>query len=378
MRFLDLFSGAGGISVGFELTGAFTCAAGIDAYEPAVNSFYANHPSAVAALAKPLDISAVDAKEYARAAGGRIDLIVGGPPCQGFSHAGPRDRNDARNRMVWEFMRFVEELRPTAFVMENVSGLLTTAQSKRGEILEVLQEEYLRLGYSTSWKVVNSVDYRVPQKRKRLILVGLQGKNQSFRFPIPPCGDEGRLFSHPERVQTVTDALGDLPSPSSLEPQPYEAEPRTWLQRFLRSDSSALRNHSLTKHSPEMIERLKAQRVGTRLYENWNHSWHRLDPDAPSPAVKENHRAPFVHFSEPRCASPRECARLQTFPDWFVLSGTKTHQLVQVGNAVPSLLAAHLATALADQLGLRVPSRWDESSNPWNIPQSEVLGSKTA
>jgi DNA (cytosine-5)-methyltransferase 1 len=378
MRFLDLFSGAGGISVGFELTGAFTCAAGIDAYAPAVTSFYANHPHAQSALAKPLDITEVDAREYAAASGGKIDVVVGGPPCQGFSHAGPRDRDDARNRMVWEFMRFVENIRPSAFVMENVSGLLTTAQSKRGEILEILREEYFKLGYSTSWKIVNSVDYRVPQKRKRLILVGLHDKNRTFEFPVTPCGDDTRLFAHPERVQTVGDALGDLPSPLAIEPQPYEQEPQSWLQRFLRSDSTSLRNHSQTKHSPEMVERLKAQRVGTRLYENWNHSWHRLDPNSPSPAVKENHRAPFVHFSEPRCASPRECARLQTFPDWFALSGTKTHQLVQVGNAVPSLMAAHLATALADQLGLRVPSRWDAASNPWESSSSETRISRIA
>jgi DNA (cytosine-5)-methyltransferase 1 len=116
-----------------------------------------------------------------------------------------------------------------------------------------------------------------------------------------------------------------------------------------------------------MVERLKEQKVGTRLYPNWNHSWHRLDPEKPSPAVKENHRAPFVHFSEPRATSPRECARLQTVPDSYVFLGTKTAQLIMIGNAVPAILSAHVATEIARQVfNVEPPTPWDVKNNPLN------------
>src|SRR5713101_1159485 len=272
---------------------------------------------------------------HARAVGGDIEVIIGGPPCQGFSHAGPRVRKDPRNRMVWEFLRFVEALRPTAFVMENVSGLLTTAQRQRGEFLEALRDEYWKLGYAARWAILDSADFRVPQRRKRLFLVGFRDRKREFTFPESPCGADGRMFSLPDPKQTTGDALSDVPTPIEADPQPYEREPSTWLQHFMRHGSKALSNHSPTRHSREMVKKIHAQEQGTRLYPNWNHSWYRLDPDLPAPAVKENHRAPFVHFAEDRVTSPRECARLQTFPDRFVFAGTKTAQLIQVGNAVP-------------------------------------------
>lgn len=360
---IDLFCGAGGLSHGFELTGAFRVRAGIDSYARAVETHGRNHPHVDEELRGALDITTLDPNEVARAAGGRIQIVVGGPPCQGFSHAGPRLRDDPRNQMVLEYLRFVETLRPVAFVMENVSGLLTTAQSRRGELIEELQENYAKLGYATAWKVLNSVDYRVPQKRKRLILVGIQG-SKAFVFPDSPCGADAHMFAYPEKPQTVHDALDDLPSPKPEDPQAYESEPSTWLQRFLRQDSTDLHNHLQTKHSDDVLARIRAQLPGTRLYPTWNHSWFRLDPNLPSPAVKENHRAPFVHHREHRATSPRECARLQTFPDKFVFSGTKTDQLIQIGNAVPCLLAAHIATALARHLGVRVRKPWEATPNP--------------
>lgn len=369
---VDLFCGAGGLSHGFELTGAFRIRAGIDSYARAMETHGRNHPHVAKSLRGALDVTELDPSEVASAAGGRVQVIVGGPPCQGFSHAGPRLRDDPRNQMVLEYLRFVEAIRPAAFVMENVSGLLTTAQSRKGELIEELQENYARLGYATTWRVLNSVDFRVPQKRRRLILVGIQG-TKAFEFPESPCGSEERLFSFPERVQTVSEALDDMPSPIADDPQPYDQDPRTWLQRFLRRGSNALHNHLQTKHSEDVLERIRLQRQGTRLYPSWNHSWFRLDPELPSPAVKENHRAPFVHHREHRATSPRECARLQTFPDRFVFSGTKTDQLIQIGNAVPCLLAAHIATALATQLGVRVPQPWQADSNPALAAEVEAV-----
>jgi DNA (cytosine-5)-methyltransferase 1 len=247
--------------------------------------------------------------------------------------------------------------------MENVSGILRTGQAKKHDLIDSLVREYRELGYAVEWKVLNSSGFRVPQHRKRFVMVGLRGRKKSFAFPAPVSSESEALFA--ERALTVQDALGDMPSPRSEDPQPYESAADTPLQRFLRVGSDALYNHLETFHSDDMVSRLKAQEVGTRLYPNWNHSWYRLDPSRPSPAVKENHRAPFVHFAEPRATSPRECARLQTVPDCYRFIGTKTAQLIMVGNGVPCVFAAHIATEVARQGFGREPKiAWDAESNP--------------
>lgn len=369
LKVLDLYSGLGGLSLGFEFTGLFKTLGGIDNYAPAIETFYQNHPDIeVELLRKPQDLSSLEPSRVEEALGEKPDVIVGGPPCQGFSHAGRRlddISHDKRNEQVFHFFRFVTQIRPKAFLMENVSGILRTGQSRKHELLDFLTARYQEIGYAVAWRLLDTVNYRVPQSRKRLILVGIRDSNRPFSFPEPPCRQDSSLFSPGEEFYTVKDALSDLPSPNEDEPQSYSKEPESLLQDFLRRGSTKLYNHLITKHSPQMEVKLELQKIGTRLYPNWNHSWYRLDPSAPSPAVKENHRAPFVHFKEPRSVSPRECARLQTIPDKYRLHGTKTAQLVMLGNAVPPIFSAHLATALATQaFDLDPPVRWALDSNP--------------
>lgn len=366
LRVLDLYCGLGGLSIGFELTDAFETIGGIDHFKWAVRTFYENHRCSPKLLSKTQDMSTLSTDAVLDDLGEKPDVIVGGPPCQGFSDAGLRFADlceDARNNQVFHFFRFVREIQPQAFVMENVSGILRTGQSQKHELIDLLVREYEDLGYAVEWKVLNSSGFRVPQNRKRFVMVGLRGRRKPFTFPAPITSNEPRLFMEP--ALTVLDALGDVPTPREPDPQPYELEAATPLQRFLRRGSDALYNHLETFHSPTMVSRLAAQEVGTRLYPNWNHSWYRLDPARPSPAVKENHRAPFVHFAEPRATSPRECARLQTVPDRVRLLGTKTAQLIMVGNGVPPVFAAHIATEVARQGFSREPKvAWDSASNP--------------
>lgn len=368
IKLLDLYCGLGGLSLGFEMTGAYDTLGGIDNYEWAIKTFYRNHELKSKLISQVQDMSVLAPKAVLDDLGTSPDVIVGGPPCQGFSHAGRRLsdlEHDPRNAQVFHFFRFVKEIRPRAFVMENVSGILRTGQKKKNELLERLKGLYHEVGYSISWRILNSVDYRVPQQRKRLFLVGILDHGKPFAFPKPCCGKQRNLFHSREPYYTAGDALDDLPSPKDDEPQDYEKPPRTPMQRFLRNKSEALHNHLPTKHREEMIKKIEKQPVGTRLYPSWNHSWYRLDPTKPSPAVKENHRAPFVHFSENRSASPRECARLQTIPDSYVLEGTKTAQLIQTGNAVPPAMAAHIATELASQgFNISVPEPWTVKENP--------------
>jgi DNA (cytosine-5)-methyltransferase 1 len=371
---LDLYSGLGGLSLGFEFTGAFRTIGGIDNYPPAVATFSFNHTFTTGLLSKPADMSVLQPLAVVDELGETPDVIVGGPPCQGFSHAGRRLedlKEDSRNDQVFHFFRFVRDLRPKVFLMENVSGILRTGQAKKNELIDNLAAEYRALGYSVAWKVLNTAHYRVPQVRKRFIMVGIRDSATEFSFPSSPCTEEPSLFSEPMR--TVLEALGDMPDPSAGFVK-YDRPATNALQRFLREDSDGIWNHLDTRHSEEMIERLKAQQVGTRLYPNWNHSWYRLDPSRPSPAVKENHRAPFVHFSEPRAASPRECARLQSIPDRYRLVGTKTAQLIMVGNAVPPIFSAHLATAIAEQaFSVAAPRPWTAASSPLGTDTGSTL-----
>ncbi len=364
---LDLYCGLGGLSLGLELTGAFETIGGIDNFAPAVETFYYNHSNIKSRLlSQTLDLSQLRPEQVLDDLGRRPDVIVGGPPCQGFSHAGRRLedlKEDPRNRQIFHYFRFIRAMRPKAFLMENVSGILKTGQQSKHELIDAIVREYEKLGYVVAWRVLNTSGFRVPQNRKRFIMVGIENGKAPFSFPMPPCNENWDLFGEP--LYTVFDALGDMPTPTKEDPQCYEYESQTPLQRFLRVGSEWLYNHSQTVHSPEMVRRLKAQKVGTRLYPSWNHSWYRLDPERPSPAVKENHRAPFVHFEEPRATSPRECARLQCIPDRYRLIGTKTAQLIMVGNAVPAIFSAHLGTAIARQaLGKEPPSPWSAEENP--------------
>lgn len=374
---LDLYCGLGGLSMGFEMTESFETLAGIDWYQPAIDTFYSVHRSRHPLFETRQDISKLSSQVVLDALGERPDVIVGGPPCQGFSAAGKRLESyeqDPRNQQVFEYLRFVREIRPRVFLMENVSGIRTTGQSRKNQLLDDLVTRYEELGYAVTWQVVNSADFRVPQRRLRFIMIGVADAVRPFRFPDVPCGKPSDLFRVNEPFLTAKDALSDLPSPRSAEPQEYTCGPLTPLQFFLRRGSGRLYNHLITKHSDVTVKKLENQEVGSRLYD-WNHSWIKLDPATPAPTVKMNNRAPAVHYAEPRLVSPRECARLQTIPDRVVIAGNKTQQLTQVGNAVPSIMAAHLATAIAEQCFEIVPvARWDAFESPL-AKSREAVGS---
>jgi DNA (cytosine-5)-methyltransferase 1 len=241
---------------------------------------------------------------------------------------------------------------------------LHTGQKKERHIIDFLIEEFENTGYSCNGQVLTSSDFRTPQKRKRFFLVGLKGKKR-FSFPAPICGSESDLFTTGEPYRTVGEALSDLPPPQKNSKIEYSSSPKSKLQRFLRDGSDGVYNHIETKHSLEMIEKLRAQLPGTCLYPNWNHSWYKLLEDKPANTIKENHRATSVHYKDPRCISPRECARLQTLPDSLILLGTKTEQLIMVGNAVPSILSAHIASSIMRQAYNQDPIiDWSTNTSP--------------
>lgn len=345
LKVLDLFCGAGGLSRGFGLLKDFKILAGIDIFPPALETFYFNHKDTTPGFHVPTDISALDAKQILkRLATPSIDVVVGGPPCQGFSVAGPRDPKDGRNKLVWHFVRLIEELEPLCFVMENVFGMIVP---KVKAFVDEVVKKIEKAGYAVGTFLLNAQDYGVPQSRKRLFIVG---SRLGRRVPMPPpiSAEENSLFY--DRFVTVRDALSDLPTPLPCEPQEYTRRASSRYQELMRGGSTALYNHTPARHGASMVRRMKEQDPGTRLYNNWNHAWYKLDLNRPAPTVKENHRAPFVHPIEPRVTTPRECARLQSFPDWYIFKGTKSAQLIQIGNAVPPLLARAIAESVASAL----------------------------
>ncbi|MEA3190536.1 MAG: (cytosine-5)-methyltransferase 1 [Thermoplasmata archaeon] len=356
---VDLFCGAGGLSKGLELynrngrfdgprpKAKFEVQAGLDIYQPALDTFYRNHECPPTRFTESTDISRVSGKEIRQAAGiSKVDIVVGGPPCQGFSQAGNRDAADERNALVKHFVRLVGELRPSYFVMENVPGLRKTEHTVGNSYLEWILGKFKALTYELTFSQLTAADYGVPQNRRRVVIIGSLG-NGRVALPEATHAVQGDLSGKRKRLVTVGDAILDLPSPQGEGPFAYEKPAHSKYAEVMRRDSDGVYNHVRPAHTPDMVAKIAKQKPGTRLYPNFNHAWIRLHLQKQSPTVKQNNRAPAVHPVDNRVTTVRECARLQSFPDSFIFSGTKSSQLLQVGNAVPPLLARALAQAIA-------------------------------
>lgn len=353
---VDLFCGAGGLSCGLEMTGAIRVVAGVERDARAHATFRANHPHA-RATAGPADVHDVSGEALLREAGvSRVDVVAGGPPCQGFSNAGYRDPKDVRNSLVFQHVRLVGELRPRFVVMENVVGMTSFRIDAREMVLDRVCRELQDLGYRLNvtagrpetWRaaIVNAADHGVPQQRRRVLVLGALDEPVPSLVATHAPPDRAAMLGLKPWV-TVREALADLPEPSAEEPQPYgDAIAVSEFAGLMREGSDSLPDHVPTRHRAGMPERMAAQAPGAPLYGSWAHAWVRLDPDRPSPTVKENHNAPFVHPWRPRVTTPRECARLQSFPDRFAFEGPKSRKLVQVGNAVPPLLGLAVGRAI--------------------------------
>ncbi len=344
---IDLFSGCGGLSLGLEKAG-FDIALGIDNWRPSLETFAYNHPHS---KTFETDISKIKAKDIKKIIGnGKIDVIVGGPPCQGFSLSGPRNFHDPRNRLYLDFIRLVKEIEPRAFIVENVPGLESLFG---GQIKKRIIEEFNKLGYEINAKILNASDYGVPQNRKRIFFVGLRGKKQ-FEFPLPK-------FSENSKKVTVMNAIGDLPllkNERGAEEMLYSKLPFTEYQKKIRNGSTNIFNHVASNHTRQTAEIIALVPEGGnyknlpdcfKKTRNFHVAWTRLDSKKPAPTIDTGHRHHF-HPSENRVPTVRELARLQSFPDSFKFLGPKTSQYRQVGNAVPPMLATEIGKKLIQYL----------------------------
>mgnify|MGYP001569118369 CR=1 FL=1 len=379
---VDLFAGAGGMSLGFEQAGFDVRAAvEVDPVHCAVHEF--NFPDCAVLARSVVGLTAADVREAAGIGDGPVDCVFGGPPCQGFSLMGLRALDDPRNKLVLEFVRLVAELGARSFVFENVKGL-TAGDHKR--FLSEIVEAFSNAGYQVAlpWRVLDAADYGVPQHRERLILMGTRRGETLPEYPAPLVApaDGGLDLRGLPVGPTCRDALGDIPDADDYDalidsdkvrPAPggassdyarqlrcrddeswHHAHPRRWDHRFLtssiRTDHSEISRRRFAETAPGSVEPI------SRFF--------KLAPDGLCNTLRagtDGARGAFtsprpIHYEHPRCVTVREMARLHGLPDWFRLHSTKWHGARQIGNSVPPPLARAVAVRLLEALGFQ-PTR---------------------
>ena len=388
MNCFELFAGCGGLGYGFHKEG-FNIVVANELESNIAVTYQHNFPE-TNVLVGDITKKEMKAKVYKNFENKDCDCILGGPPCVAYSMSGHRNSRDPRGQLFKDYVEFVKELKPKVFVMENVKGILTilhdkpklnSDEKKLADEYYVLEEEKLKLeaekkqlsaknikngfpflrnkrllkevkakikkmkkdipkfrmkvtdiiintmkdlGYNVQMKLLNSANYGVPQKRERVIFVGVRNDiNTKFEYPVETHnkdGTDGKLKW--VSVKEAIDDLKDLPEDAEKLQQIY------------------------TKHTPKFIEKIKQTEIGTSVLKKYSESFYRCYPDRPSNTVKENHGGVFVHYEKNRVMTPRELARLQSFPDEFVFKGTKSSMLIQLGNAVP----CGLSNAIAKQV----------------------------
>lgn len=311
---VDLFSGCGGLTLGFRMAG-FRPLFGVEIDPDASDTFRENFPEAEHYEGP---IQHLDEEEILEILGDReVHVLAAGFPCQGFSVAGARDPKDERNQLFRQFVRFAEILQPWFVVGENVPGIVTLDS---GGFHELIRREFAQAGYpDISTQVLESAEYGVPQLRPRAIYI-------ANRFGLENPYPEPQLTK--EEFVSINEAIEDL-----------EDHPR---------DPSI--SHEWTNHRESTIERIAEVGPGESLYDTYQDAWKRQYDGYPAMTVKENHGGVHIHHKLNRCISAREMARLQSFPDEFSFSGRMKRVMFQVGNAVPPLLARHIALALRPSL----------------------------
>lgn len=345
---IDLFSGCGGFSFGFQESG-YNVIAGVDNTQIALDTFELNHNGAKALNIDLFEDDAIE-KIISELPNGAVDIIIGGPPCQGFSLTGTRNKEDKRNRLFYSAFDLAKKTSPKAIIIENVPGIVNLyGGMAKSEIYRMAE----KLGYTCVHKELYAPDYGVPQIRKRVFFVALRKDLGTFEFPKPTHTTDSYV--------TCEQAIGDLPSLSDClgsDPTLYNTKPKSDYQKKMRSKSDEINNHIGTNHTEHVISVIsqvpeggnhKDLPPGVGESRKFNEAWTRYHSKKPSKTIDTGHRNHF-HYKWHRVPTVRENARLQSFPDSFKFIGTKTQQYRQVGNAVPPILGFVVAEALKKHL----------------------------
>ena len=388
MNCFELFAGCGGLGYGFHKED-FNIVVANELEENIAVTYKHNFPN-TNVIVGDVTQKSIKEKIYKAFKSTRCDVILGGPPCVAYSMSGHRNSRDPRGQLFKDYVEFVKELKPKVFVMENVKGILTILHDKpnltpeeksladeyyvleeeklklaaekkqltvkkkkktsisvirnkrlmkevnskikkmkndihkfRMKVTDIITETFQKMGYNVQMKLLNSANYGVPQKRERVIFVGvINDITEKFEYPIETHnkeGTDGKLKW--VSVKKAIDDLKDLPEDFENLQQIY------------------------TKHTPKFIKKIENTKIGSSVL-RYSEAFYRCYPDRPSNTVKENHGGVFVHYEKNRVMTPRELARLQSFPDTFMFKGTKSSMLIQLGNAVP----CGLSNAIAKQV----------------------------
>ena len=365
LKFIDLFAGCGGLSLGLMnagLEGIFAIEKTEDAFKTLIHNL--DHKKIKNGYKWPIwlpqkNMTTRDLldnyQSQLQELKDKVDLIAGGPPCQGFSVQRRGADEDPRNQLVFKYAQLVDELYPRYFVMENVPNLLT---AEKGYFKKEIEEMFRKLGYVLNSDVLNAADYGVPQNRRRAVIIGKKSDDDSKKVALPKKMND---------KVTIWDAISDLAYLESGEgenEQKYKLEAQSTYQKNMRKNSNSLFNHQATKHSKLAIERLKLlpPEMGKEVLPQehltksiYSGTWSRMVKNDVSVTITTRFDTPssgrFTHPYLNRAITVREAARIQSFPDSFVFTGTKSAQMKQVGNAVPPLLANAIAKAIKKDMG---------------------------
>lgn len=352
MKVVELFAGAGGLSVGLSRAG-FDVVVANEIEPDFAGTFAANHPGTRVITE---DIRKVPAAKLVDGLGiDKLCMVSGGPPCQGFSTVGSKNRNDPRNSLFREYMRVVGDLSPDYVLFENVAGFKTMYS---GEMHAALLRELSALGYDHAGSVLDSSDFGLPQVRHRTIIVGWKRGLPPVSMPTPThfCPDPSSLVPACRKL-TVFDAISDLPPLSSgTSASSYLCPPLNDYQRTMRRHSPSLTEHAAANYGKTMRERFRHIPPGgtvsdlplrLRPSSYFANTYARLHSDRPAPTITRNFGTPSssrcIHPDQDRALSTREGARLQGFPDHYIFHGSKTSKNLQIGNAVPPIFGEIIA-----------------------------------
>ena len=337
MEIIDLFSGIGGLSLGFEQAG-FEVISAIDMWPDAIKTYNHNRKEKVGQVVTVEEFNESILPTLLKKH--KVTGIIGGPPCQGFSTVGQRIIEDPRNKLYLEFYKAVKMAKPDFFLIENVKGLTTL---NKGAFVQDILDRFGKkgLGYTISYKLVNAANYGVPQNRIRVIFVGIRGKK--FEFP--------EEFPY---ILTAKDGISDLNGKEGE----YCCKPENDFQKEMRGKMKKPLNHEFTNHSEQTVSIISKIPDGGNIRDlpaeywsvrKYNKAFERMGTFKPSNTIDTGHRN-YFHYSENRIPTARESARIQSFPDDFEILGTRGSQYKQIGNAVPPMLAKVIAEQLRKTL----------------------------